>query len=258
MPIQVACSGCGKTLRLADTHAGKRARCPGCNGIVQVPEAGSTGKEPAGSLPTGPQSVSPTGRWYVKTADGQDFGPISNSQLDAWVAEGRVTAESQVLREGAQQWQWAHEVFPALARQQSGATSAGISIQSGGEIDQISVDTDRDFRSGSKYRSRQYPAMQVTRAFYNVFAWAIIVIGVLTGTLTLIGTARQLSVVRDEWAVAGVIVITLITIVALALYVTFFALTLWFVAEAIKMAIDIEDNTHRSAQYLQRLLSRKE
>jgi WD40 repeat protein len=36
MPITVACA-CGKTLRVSDTHAGKRVRCPGCNQVVAVP-----------------------------------------------------------------------------------------------------------------------------------------------------------------------------------------------------------------------------
>ena len=33
MPITLNCS-CGKTLRVADEHAGKRVKCPSCNAII--------------------------------------------------------------------------------------------------------------------------------------------------------------------------------------------------------------------------------
>ncbi|MCL4201870.1 MAG: hypothetical protein KJ000_05205 [Pirellulaceae bacterium] len=41
MPIEMVCSGCGQTLRVADEHAGKKARCPACGTIADVPLAGS-------------------------------------------------------------------------------------------------------------------------------------------------------------------------------------------------------------------------
>jgi hypothetical protein len=34
--ISISC-GCGKTMRVADEHAGKRARCPGCGATLTVP-----------------------------------------------------------------------------------------------------------------------------------------------------------------------------------------------------------------------------
>ncbi len=37
MPITFDCA-CGKTLRVPDTHAGKRAKCPACSAVVTVPE----------------------------------------------------------------------------------------------------------------------------------------------------------------------------------------------------------------------------
>jgi hypothetical protein len=36
MPITFNCT-CGKTLRVPDAHAGRRAKCPACNAIVPVP-----------------------------------------------------------------------------------------------------------------------------------------------------------------------------------------------------------------------------
>lgn len=41
MPIEMSCTGCGQTLRVADEHAGKMARCPKCGAVVGVPAAGT-------------------------------------------------------------------------------------------------------------------------------------------------------------------------------------------------------------------------
>lgn len=41
MPIEMNCTGCGQTLRVADEHAGKKARCPACGTIAEVPWAGA-------------------------------------------------------------------------------------------------------------------------------------------------------------------------------------------------------------------------
>lgn len=37
MPIEIVCAGCGQTLRVADEHAGKMARCPQCGTVAPVP-----------------------------------------------------------------------------------------------------------------------------------------------------------------------------------------------------------------------------
>jgi predicted RNA-binding Zn-ribbon protein involved in translation (DUF1610 family) len=38
VPIQVTCPSCNATLKTADSSAGKRAKCPKCGGIIQIPE----------------------------------------------------------------------------------------------------------------------------------------------------------------------------------------------------------------------------
>jgi hypothetical protein len=53
MPIELSCSGCGQTLRVADEHAGKMARCPKCGTVVSVPaaNAGTTATVPPQPMP---------------------------------------------------------------------------------------------------------------------------------------------------------------------------------------------------------------
>jgi hypothetical protein len=64
MSIEMRCTGCGQTLRVADEHAGKKARCPACGTIVQVPPAGAgpaSSPQPAAESrsPFAPEATSP-------------------------------------------------------------------------------------------------------------------------------------------------------------------------------------------------------
>ena len=38
MPIQLTCPGCSKQFRVADEHSGKKAKCPTCSTIFEVPQ----------------------------------------------------------------------------------------------------------------------------------------------------------------------------------------------------------------------------
>jgi hypothetical protein len=43
MPIEFACNLCGKSLKAKDEAAGKRTRCPYCQGVVTVPQLAAVG-----------------------------------------------------------------------------------------------------------------------------------------------------------------------------------------------------------------------
>jgi len=45
MAIRLTCPECGKELSVRDELAGRRGKCPGCGGIITVPDA--AGEEPA-------------------------------------------------------------------------------------------------------------------------------------------------------------------------------------------------------------------
>jgi hypothetical protein len=47
--------------------------------------------------------------------DGTEYGPVTKEELDGWVAEGRVTAECYLQREGEGMWAPATSVYPSLA-----------------------------------------------------------------------------------------------------------------------------------------------
>jgi hypothetical protein len=100
MPISVVCSGCQKKLKAPDSASGKRTKCPACQSVIEIPSAGATLANDS---------------WTVKTATGDDFGPVTKGELDQWLKEGRLDDQCQLLQEGAPQWQWASDLFPELA-----------------------------------------------------------------------------------------------------------------------------------------------
>lgn len=117
MPIETTCQTCGKRLRVGDEHAGKVARCPGCQTVYAVPQAdGSITPLAAGQAQSGATGVRPFGsdRWHLKTPDGLTFGPVTKSELDQWQREGRIVAQSQLMQEGSGQWLWAGTLYPQL------------------------------------------------------------------------------------------------------------------------------------------------
>ena len=38
MPINVTCGGCGKSMNAKDEFAGRKTKCPGCGGVLVIPE----------------------------------------------------------------------------------------------------------------------------------------------------------------------------------------------------------------------------
>lgn len=52
--------------------------------------------------------------WYLRTPDGEQYGPVSKERIDQWVADGRVTPDSWVFQQGWSDWRSAGEVFPQL------------------------------------------------------------------------------------------------------------------------------------------------
>lgn len=122
MPIETICQTCNNRLRVADEHAGKLARCPKCQSVYTVPTPQAAGGFGA-SVSAAGGSASGSDQWRLRTADGMVYGPVSRADLDRWLVEGRVTADSHLLQDGAAQWVHASQVYPQLATaSRSGST----------------------------------------------------------------------------------------------------------------------------------------
>ncbi|MEZ6109643.1 MAG: hypothetical protein R3C99_01115 [Pirellulaceae bacterium] len=142
MPIETLCPGCGRKLRVAEEHAGKQARCPVCGTIYSV-GAVSASETPASADRVAPAPSSqdqvgtnkpvaapastyveprPADDWYMRTPEGQTYGPVTKAELDRWLGEGRVSHDCD-LRNGSAAWQSAEVVFPSLKPNRTFAVS---------------------------------------------------------------------------------------------------------------------------------------
>lgn len=106
MPLEIRCTNCGKTLRVGDQHAGKQVRCPACQQISVAPAGDSLATSLGGSASGS--------SWHMRTPEGQTYGPVSWSQLQAWASEGRLAADCFVAESAAGPWRGAAELFPKL------------------------------------------------------------------------------------------------------------------------------------------------
>jgi phage FluMu protein Com len=60
MPITIQCPQCDKKLKVADTSAGKKVRCPACSAVISVPAAEESEPAPEGGITETPKSKIPS------------------------------------------------------------------------------------------------------------------------------------------------------------------------------------------------------
>ena len=72
--------------------------------VPQAPPA------PADAIAEAPDAV-----WYVRPPSGGQYGPARGEIMRKWLAEGRVSADSLVWRDGWAEWRDAGPLFPSLA-----------------------------------------------------------------------------------------------------------------------------------------------
>lgn len=46
MAISIRCAACGRKLRLADSAAGRRCKCPDCGGVIRIPRPARSSRHP--------------------------------------------------------------------------------------------------------------------------------------------------------------------------------------------------------------------
>ena len=130
MGIRFTCPN-GHHLNVKSFLAGKRGICPECNVRFIVPQdsggvaamAGEAAADASASIviaqpPTEPSPAEPPPptepalpqTWYVRLANGQQFGPADEQAFQSWVAEGRVAADSWVWCTGWPDWKRGSEV----------------------------------------------------------------------------------------------------------------------------------------------------
>ena len=76
---------------------------------------------------TDPIAEAPNAIWYVRPPTGNQYGPARGDIMRKWIAEGRVSGDSLVWREGWADWQTANQVLPSMAASTSVAPSVASS-----------------------------------------------------------------------------------------------------------------------------------
>jgi hypothetical protein len=137
MGIRFQCPACGAKLNVKAELAGKRGACPKCQEKIQIPASDEQEVVAAASLPAvvatngaasspispAPSPVASNGavsaaaaesKWFVRPPSGGQYGPAAESVLRQWIAEGRITPDTLIWREGDPEWQPASAAFTEL------------------------------------------------------------------------------------------------------------------------------------------------
>jgi hypothetical protein len=74
--------------------------------------AATFAQSPAEATMTDPLASPESVVWYVRPPSGGQFGPATTEIMRSWLAQGRISPDTLVWREGWPQWKNANEVFP--------------------------------------------------------------------------------------------------------------------------------------------------
>ena len=149
-----------------------------------------------------PIAEAPAARWYVQSVSGGRYGPAPGDMMRAWLADGRVSSDSLVWREGWPQWQSAGVVFPQLnsPRFLGGAAQGFVPVQEPGGP-QLPINWDSDLpkkkESGIAVSGRLKVNRRSNRLVATVVALLVIVVVLLSVMFVVIFT-RDGSATRSH------------------------------------------------------------
>jgi hypothetical protein len=137
---------------------------------------------PAEVLPNEPDALrdAPDVIWYIRPPSGGQYGPAGRDVMRAWLAEGRITPDSQVWREGWRDWREAIEIFPEGAFPQLRVPDAVPGL-------------DRMFDGVGSAGARPHGAKRrssVLRQIVSLLLFVAVVGGVLAGIYVLVSGRR--------------------------------------------------------------------
>jgi hypothetical protein len=125
-----------------------------------------------------PIAEAPQAVWYVRPPAGGQYGPAVGDVMRKWMAEGRVSGESLVWREGWPEWRKAAKVFPSLTPASSASVppAAAPAAPLTGATGQIT-------RSTRAPRKKNSTALAITA----IIVLVLMSVGLLIGLLKVLG-----------------------------------------------------------------------
>jgi hypothetical protein len=141
----------------------------------------TTAPAPVAAMPAAvidPIAEAPQAVWYVRPPAGGQYGPAAGDVMRKWLAEGRVSAEALVWREGWPDWRKGARVFPSLA-----PTTAVAPVSPGAPVTSAVPSPAAARRTARPPRKRNSTALAVTAIVVLLLAS----IGLLIGLLWVLG-----------------------------------------------------------------------
>ena len=225
MSIDFNCPSCNAGLSVKEEFAGKNANCPQCGKPFTVPNASDKAPDKAPDNPlgglninTGESSPSPGGL-NIDTGGGKPAAPSPGP-----AAPGPVT-KSPVAQ------------APTKPVGQPAAPTGGAYASPG-------MDMTRDASSGEPPR-RSYPALTLAVTIYTILSYLVLIVG----ALSMLGALGYGVVVIG--GLAGVMV-GLGACAVVVLYTFILWISMKAAAEFLKLAMNIEHDTHRMAEHVRR------
>ena len=216
MPIEFECPNCKSVLRVADETAGKRARCPQCQVINDIPgdpvEDVTLPPSSSMGIPRS-ETTGSVDQYYIDSVSGQSYGPVNKLQLDDWVSQGRVSKDCRIRCSGGETVP-STELYPDLGNstsvsgdfptsaKSSTAHSVDFSSQQkrNAEFENRKVTLDNPYASPHPFApSNGIPEVPIGSVFEA--AWTVYTrnLPLLVGTSAIIFVIELLS----EWLVGG-------------------------------------------------------
>jgi hypothetical protein len=125
--METACDRCHKKLTVDESLVGREVRCPGCEYTFEVEPIRADNPAPENDVrqvdSRGIEEVKigdevaidqEISRWFLRTPEGGEFGPVDRPILDTWVQEGRVASDCQLRSEAETTWHSSVRVYPVL------------------------------------------------------------------------------------------------------------------------------------------------
>lgn len=163
--------------------------------ITPFPQDAGAAPSPApADTPAAPElSDDGTETWYIQGGDGREYGPVSFSVIQSWIAEHRVAAATLVWKKGWPDWKEARQVFsefsaapppPPAADSRPGQTNRPAVPQID-ELDALRQAAQSSQETPLLKKSRLAKRQKSQRDFYIVIA-LIVTILILTSVLAFL------------------------------------------------------------------------
>ena len=105
MPIAVVCGNCQVRFKVPESVAGRKLQCKKCGAVLAIPVP---------DVATAFDASLPDRFTVVLPGDDTQYGPVSRSDLDTWLSEGRLDQTTEIWQEGSADWRSAAAFYPEL------------------------------------------------------------------------------------------------------------------------------------------------